>query len=185
MNDSPSDETLLASWLLGESAAFEIFFRRHSVRVAAYATRKGIHKDEVPEVVQDVYLKLHNHIHQFEVGKKALPWFFTVVHHTCLDHLKRGGKAKAQHPMAADVDLESVPMVPQQEEDALSPDLSGALSHLSTEHQKILDMRLVEELSFHEISRRTGKTETSLRKTYSRSLQSLRDWIGVPRGKKR
>lgn len=184
MENPPSDEDLLASWLLGESWAFEAFFQRHSGRVTAYASRKGILKDEVPEVVQDIFLKLHSNIDHFEIGKRALPWFFTLVHHTCLDHLKRGGKSKARLTVTTDFDLEGLPAAEPPEGCDLSADLSGALLQLEPFQQSILDMRLIEELSFQEISTRTGKSEVSLRKAYSRALQSLRHWVGLPKGKK-
>jgi len=80
-------------------------------------------------------------------------------------------------------DVETLPALAGEENnEPLSPDLASALYRLPAEQQKILDMRLFEDLSFQEISRRTGKSEVSLRKGYSRAVQNMRDWIGAPKG---
>jgi RNA polymerase sigma-70 factor, ECF subfamily len=86
-----SDEDLLRLWLIGDSGAFERFYHRHSNKVVGYAFKKGIPQDEVAELVQEVFLKLHLHIARYEPERKALPWFFTIVHHSCVDKLKHGG----------------------------------------------------------------------------------------------
>jgi RNA polymerase sigma-70 factor, ECF subfamily len=185
MDADSSDEHLLECWLLGEAAAFEAFFKRHSPRVTAYAARKDIPKDELPEVVQDVFLKLHNHIDQYEPGRRALPWFFTLVHYTCLDHLKRGGKSKLFRSDDFESALGSAASHAAVEDQGWSVDVNEALRRLSADTRRLLDMRLMEELSFEEMSAQTGKSEVALRKAYSRAVQNLRSWIGAPRRKSR
>lgn len=182
MESAPSDEDLLEAWLMGDARAFEAFFVKHQGRVAAYAYRKGISRDDVPEVVQEVFLKLHKHISTYEVGKKAMPWFFTLVHHTCIDQHRKVGKTKAHMTRIHALDLEGI-AANEQEIDA-APDLSEALATLSPEQRSVLDMRLYEELSFKEISTRTGKTEVSLRKLHSRAVALLRDWFEGSKGGK-
>jgi len=184
MDADDSDELILECWLLGEVAAFETFFKRHSSRVAAYAARKGIPRNEVPEVVQDVFVKLHNHIDKYEPGKRALPWFFTLVHHTCLDRLKRGGKGKPRLCRLDDIEGALGIAAPPEGgvDQGWSVDIDIALRQLSSESRQVLDMRLMEDLSFEEMSAKTGKSEVSLRKAYSRAVANLRSWIGAPRG---
>ncbi|MEY4064191.1 MAG: polymerase sigma factor CarQ [Pseudomonadota bacterium] len=186
MSQEPSDEDLLEGWLVGDSSAFEEFFRRHSSRVVAYAVKKGIQREEALEIVQDVFLKLHANIDHYEVGRRALPWFFTLVHHTCLDRLKRGGKLGARIERATERELDALPApLNKVDDEGFAPDLTSALSRLPTDQQKILAMRLFEEMSFQEISQRTGRSEVSLRKVYSRALQNIREWMGVRKGDSR
>lgn len=179
-----TDEDLLNQWLMGESKAFERFYHRHQGKVLGYGRKKGIPPDDLSELVQEVFLKLHLYISQYEPEKKALPWFFTIVHNTCIDRLKRGGKAK-QHWQP--VSLESLEWEPNSEGGAAtshqtstsadSEDLSLAIGTLNIEQQKVLNMRLQEEMSFEDMAIATGKSSTSLRKAYSRAIQSLRDWF--------
>jgi RNA polymerase sigma-70 factor (ECF subfamily) len=183
MNET--DEDLLKRWLMGESSAFESFYLRHSGRVLGYARKKGILKDELPELVQEVFLKLHLYIKQYEPEKKALPWFFTIVHNTCIDRLKRGGSSKQlwQQVSLETLDFELRNNTLKEHHDDFAsekeevPSLDQALNSLNTEQLKVVNMRLHNEMSFDEISMATGKSSASLRKAYSRAIHSLRDWF--------
>ena len=175
----PSDEQLLEAYCHGDSDAFELFFRRHLHRVCAYALKKGVARDEASEVAQEVFLKLHVHIVDYEIGKKALPWFFTIVHNTCIDWLRRQIRARRNHVESHDLDFEFfAPLKFKLGSDSRTEDEAlSALHELPEEQRKIVEMRIVDELSFKEISEKTGRTEIALRKSYSRSVQLLRKWL--------
>jgi RNA polymerase sigma-70 factor, ECF subfamily len=173
-----SDESLLEKWLHGESRAFERFYLRHSGRVAGYARKKGVPSNEVSEVVQECFLKLHLHISQYRPEKHALPWFFTIVHNTCVDTLKRGGKSKKEWSTVSLEKIENMIASQSEKRDPVSQfDSDVLLARLNVGQKSILDMRLHEELSFEEMAISTGKSAVSLRKSYSRTIQLLRDWI--------
>ena len=178
----PSDEDLLEAYCNGESDAFELFFRRHLRRVCAYALKKRVARDEASEVAQEVFLKLHVHIVDYEIGKKALPWFFTIVHNTCIDWLRRQIRASRNQVDCKDADVEFLTtskFEPLPEFNAEDEALS-ALHSLPEEQRKIVEMRIVDDLSFKDISEKTGRTEIALRKSYSRSVQLLRKWLHKP-----
>lgn len=174
-----SDEELLEAYCNGDSKAFEVFFRRHLQRVCGYALKKGVARDEASEVSQEVFLKLHAHIAHYEIGKKALPWFFTIVHNTCIDWLRRQHRSQHKRVGYDEIDVESLtasecePVTESKNE----VDSLIALNTLSEGQRKIVEMRIVDDLSFKDISVKTGRTEISLRKSYSRSVQMLRDLL--------
>jgi RNA polymerase sigma-70 factor (ECF subfamily) len=181
MQPEETDENLLKQWLMGDAGAFERFYHRHSGKVFGYARKKGIPPDELPELVQEVFLKLHLYISQFEPEKKALPWFFTIVHNTCLDRLKKGGKAKQQW-CAVSLDTLSEnrifgESIPPTEERGTERDLGTAMGSLNSDQKKVVHLRLNQEMSFEDMAMATGKSSASLRKSYSRAMQTLRNWF--------
>jgi RNA polymerase sigma-70 factor, ECF subfamily len=176
-----SDECLLRRWLMGDSKAFEMFYHRHNTKVLGYARKKGIHKDELTEIVQEVFFKLHIYISHYEPEKKALPWFFTIVHNACMDRLKLGGKAKK---LWQTVSLDSIGFEPRAQglnvfetDNDSNFDLDLAFGMLNCEQQKVVNMRTQEEMSFEDIAVATGKSAVSLRKVYSRALHLMRHWF--------
>ena len=176
-----TDEDLLRSWLMGDAKAFEKFYLRHSGKVFGYARKRGIPQDEISELVQEVFLKLHLHISQYEPEKKALPWFFTMVHNCCVDRLKRGGKAKqAWQSVSLDSLKQELPSESPSSSDFADESrqtLGRAMNSLSLEQKKVLNMRIEDGMSFEEIASATGKSSAALRKAYSRALRMLQSWF--------
>lgn len=180
MADSLSDDELLKAWIYGEQGAFDVFYRRHSGRVVAYALKRGLCPEDAEETAQVAFLKLHQNIERFEIGKQALPWFFTIVHNCVLDKLRSGGKAKNNLQRLPEAELDNLPalVVPDSESEQV-PLLAMALNSLPENARNLVEMRLQNDLSFKEISKVTGKSEVSLRKNYSRSIEILRQVFGV------
>lgn len=158
-----TDEQLLERYYHGETVAFDVFFERHVGRVSGYAFKKGVPRHDVGDVAQLVFEKLHRKIHQYRRGEPALPWFFSIVHSTCMDWHR---SEKRQSKIIAEVVSSSV-NEPAPDEVAID------LSALSGDQQEVVKMRL-REMSFKEISQITGKSEASLRKSYERSVAILK-----------
>lgn len=132
--------------------------------------------------MQEVFLKLHHQISRYDVSKMAMPWFFTLVHNACVDHLRKGSRPPTNSRRRDALELEE--LAAPMREDESTPDLSGALASLSASQRMILEMRHTQELSFREISTRTGQTEVSLRKLYSRTIASVRRWFEGSKGER-
>ena len=174
--DDQTDEDLLEAYCHGDGEAFEIFFRRHLQRVCAYAVSKNIPRTEAAEVAQDVFLKLHLHILNYEIGKKALPWFFTIVHNSCIDWLRHFARTENRRKGLNWGDFEAIPSLGSSTDTEMNSEglPLQVLEKLSSEQRRIVEMRLVEDLSFKRIAEETGRSEVSLRKSYSSSPCSLR-----------
>jgi RNA polymerase sigma-70 factor, ECF subfamily len=170
----PTDEELLQRWARGQAKAFDQFAHRHAGRVKAYAMRKGIAREEADDVLQDVFLKLHRHMHTYEPERAALPWFFTLVHNTCLDRLR----ARQRSPLQGrreEMPMEKIAEKSDTHVQERSDELKVLLANLTQEQRSVVEMRVVEELSFEEMQARTGKSAVSLRKAYSRTLALLKE----------
>ena len=60
-----TDEELMETYKMGEVAAFDILFERHSGQVLGYLSRKLSSSKEAQDVLQDVFFKLHRSRHQY------------------------------------------------------------------------------------------------------------------------
>lgn len=173
----PSDEELLNLYYEGDAKAIRAFMARHSGRVIAYAEAKGLRHEVAVEVAQEAFLKLHRFIHQYEKGRPALAWFFTIVHRCVIDSY-RGSHNRESATEAEFFDgLEG-------EESALDSaqqdqDVNALLEILPLDQRKLIESRVFEGRSFKEIADSTGKTEVSLRKMYERTRATLRAQFGL------
>jgi RNA polymerase sigma-70 factor (ECF subfamily) len=177
--DTPSDEQLLDAYFNGEADGFRLFYRRHSGRVIGYAVSKGLSQELAIDTCQEAFLKLHRFIHKYEKGRPALPWFFTIVHRCVMDALRH-----QQHTTKLSSTLvdQSAMLLPEadfiHEPFSLrSGETTLALAKLSPEQESIVRMHAVEDLSFRDIAKVTGKSEVALRKIYERAKAKLRSFM--------
>jgi len=180
-----TDEQLLERYAQGDAHAFERFFVRHKNRVYFYALKKLQHSEVAAEATQDIFLKLHSKIHLYRSGQRALPWFFSIVHNTCIDELRRMSFANKAGFIGGVFDPQVVSELTQVADD--NSDDKNILEHsmqmLSVEQRVVLEKRVIDDKSFKQISIETGKNEVALRKTYSRAVEKLRQWFSGQNGK--
>ena len=170
-----TDEYLLDLYFTGEAKAFEIFFARHSGRVVAYGKQRGLNHQDALDFTQDVFLRLHRVIHQYERGRPALPWFFTIVHHMLIDTLRQITLNQTRY-VHDEIKMQSAQAMPLEviENGAISPE---ALARLSEDQKKVVELRLLHDFSFKDIAVRVGKTEATTRKIYERSMKVLKSYL--------
>ena len=177
--DEQTDEQLLDAYFGGDSEAFHTFYKRHSGRVIGYAMSKGLAREVAIESCQEAFLRLHRYIHRYEKGRPALPWFFTIVHHCVMDALRQGKQTSkltshfsdhARHILHNPA-TSTVSSTIRAEETAL------AMEKLSPEQESIVRMHAIEDLSFRDIAKVTGKSEVALRKIFERAKAKLRALI--------
>ena len=65
----------------GDSALFEILMRRHNQRV--YRVVRAVVKDEaeVEDVMQQAYINVFTHLHQFEERSQFSTWLIRIAFH--------------------------------------------------------------------------------------------------------
>jgi RNA polymerase sigma-70 factor (ECF subfamily) len=183
MGQNETDESLLERYALGEAEAFEQFFLRHRSKVYHYALKK-LHRPELAgEVLQDIFLKLHARIHQYRIGEAALPWFFTIVHHACIDaHRRHQSSMRLQKSIEDQQGIESETEQlaighSKQTDIDVDSELGQSLSRLPADQRELISKRVVEGQSFKSIAQETGKSEVALRKSYSRAIDKLKQWF--------
>jgi RNA polymerase sigma-70 factor, ECF subfamily len=169
-----TDDELMRAVQQGDRSAFEVLFRRHAPMVLRYSTVLTGNRDKAQDLAQEAFLKMYAQRLTYHGRGFLKSWLCTVCRHTFIDQCRKRGV-----PLAA-VELPEVPV------DALLPAEGAAemgkeafLEHpllvgLSLAHREILFLRVVEELSYGEISALTGQTAEGLRQIVSRALQALR-----------
>lgn len=176
----PSDEELLNRYFAGDAEAAHLFIERHSGRVIAYAETKGLRREIAVEVAQEAFLKLHRFIHQYERGRPALSWFFTIVHRCIVDVYRQPHQQELATASEFFESMESENHDSSEKTELLDAERSvdAMLIVLSLDQQKLVRSRVLEGLSFKEIASSTGKTEVSLRKMYERARSALKTHLG-------
>ncbi len=173
------DETLMAALKAGDKAALIEMFRRYSRLVLSIAIRILRDPAEAEEIVQEVFLFLHQRASEFDRNKgDAKGWVVQLAYHRSLDRqrsLRRreiyfgtDGHAVAD-TLAGTSDLERQVAVKQSGEL-----LKEAFENLSERQRRTLELFFFEDLDYDEIAARIGESQDNVRHYYYRGLQKLR-----------
>lgn len=151
----------------GEYTAFTELYDRHAGRVYGYLRARLSEEAEAADILQNVFLKLHENRRRYNGRFPFLPWLFTIARNLLIDHWR---KHKAI-PVEAET-FEALPSPePGADEEVL---VRQALEQLSPDDRRLIELRFDEGLSFSDLARRLGISDDSARKRVSRLFRRLR-----------
>ena len=167
-------ESLMKAYVLGDDlSAFEKLYRQLSPKVYGYLKLRLSKKEDVDEVFQKTFAKFHSSRQHYDPKYPVLQWLFVIARSTLLDHLKSDNRKENLKSKVLFENLSQTEGVP-----SLSHQMASMkLKSLGPDAQEIVNLRVVDELSFEEIANRLGKSETNIRQILSRSLKKLRNSV--------
>ncbi|MHC5110972.1 MAG: RNA polymerase sigma factor [Planctomycetota bacterium] len=103
-----TDEQLLADYVSGNDASFELLVRRHARELYTFALRFAGSAVAAEDVVQETLMQVHSSATTFDTSRKLKPWLFTIAANKARDYLRRRNR-KRELPFDAHIDAEDDP----------------------------------------------------------------------------
>jgi RNA polymerase sigma factor (sigma-70 family) len=183
-----SDELLMKAYQAGDLKAFDTLYRRHSGKVYGFLRKRLSRREEVDEVFQQVFTKLHASRSQYDPSYPFTQWMFVMTKTVLLDHWRKSKRTEDQ-PMESDPALSASFKNAAASEAyagaaALNDSQLSAFSGLSQEQRRAVELRVIDEASYEEIAHKLKRSEESVRQLVSRGLKRLRLALGVQGGRK-
>lgn len=126
---------------------------------------------EAEDAVQDLFIKIWSRIDSLERVSYPQAWCLTLMRNHCIDRLR----AKAgQQTVPVE---ENLPAEEELERSARMKQAWEAVLALPPKSRELLRLRLVEDLSYEEISRQTGLSQNALRVAFHRLKNHLKKII--------
>jgi RNA polymerase sigma-70 factor (ECF subfamily) len=128
------------------------------------------------DVAQEVLLAVHGALDRFDprAPQGFMPWLFTVAENRVRDLAKHFGARKRQPTEEVLRRTHTSPSSFAARAEELER-MRAALERLPPAHAEILRLRDLEERSYAEIARLSGRTEVAARVLHFRALAALRD----------
>jgi RNA polymerase sigma-70 factor, ECF subfamily len=76
---------------------FAAFYRAHFPFAWRVLRRLGAHDDELPDLLQEVFLVAHRKLPEFEGRSRVTTWLFSICH-----NVFRGARRRAKHRLSSD-----------------------------------------------------------------------------------
>jgi RNA polymerase sigma-70 factor (ECF subfamily) len=158
-----SDKDLIKNYLEGDNSSFEILLNRHKSRVYAFIMSKIKNRDISEDIFQDTFIKVINSLKKGKYNEegKFLPWIMRISHNLVIDHFRKESKIKSVRPTDQFniFDIIKNDSLSQDElmiRKRIHSDLNLLIDDLPVEQMNVLKMRYFEDMSFKEISVKTG-----------------------------
>lgn len=164
----------------GDSHAFGVLYDHYVRKIYNFIFYKTYNKDIAEDLTSQTFFKALKNISSLDVERPISSWLYRIAQNTVIDYFR----AKKEHSDVEDIwdmDIsdETIDIIGSIDKTAEFKQLQKYLSKLSSMERDIIKMRVWQEMSYKEIAEALGKTESSCKMMYSRSLAKLRH-IALP-----
>lgn len=162
-----SDEELMTLFQKGDVVAFEILYHRYASRVFAFLSKR-VDAQAAPDLLQDIFFKLHNNRHQYSSQYPFLPWLFAMTRNAVVDFVRlKENKIRKLSDQLFEVASDETP-------NAWSGDLVLALESLPDQQRRAIELRYRSDWTFEQIASELKTSPLNVRQIISRGIRKLR-----------
>lgn len=147
----------------GSERAFETLYVKYSPMVYAFIKRR-LRESEAEDLYQKVWRQLHEKREVYK-DQPFAPWFFVMIRHLLIDEYRSLGRRKVENPD------ELIEKIYSQETE---PEVEDLLARLPDETRELVRKYYLEGISYEDLEKETGLSQTNLRQRLSRALRGLR-----------
>ena len=159
----------------GSAAAFSELADRVRVRVRRWAVRVVQDHDDADDVAQQVLLKLHLRIREFEGRSRFTTWLYRMTVNTALNRRRLERRRSLLLRSVADAPATTNPDVTMEaERDRMAALVRACLTELSDREREIFEMADLKGIATSDIARALGLQPVSVRATLSRARRRIR-----------
>lgn len=175
--DKRSDEELMAAYVGGDEAAFDLLFGRYAPMVFAMVKRHLRNDDLAREYTQQTFFRLHGARNDFRSDGRLRPWLLTIAMNLVRGHWR---KQKRRRHVDHDLDLEAAPQAEftDMELGQRAELLHGALAKLPPTQREVVELHWLQGLPYAEVASIVGSSEGAVRVRAHRAYGRLRELLG-------
>jgi RNA polymerase sigma-70 factor (ECF subfamily) len=161
------DSAVVTAFLDGEERAFTELVERYQTRLLNFIYRTIGDRDRAEDLVQEVFIRVHRHLHRFDRSKKFSTWVYTIASNLAKNELRN----RSRNPlvlfqtMRGANDDEDRPL--QFEDTTARPDdlfrrrhlrelVEETVAKLPEHHRQVFVLRELEGKSYEEIAEITS-----------------------------
>lgn len=157
----------------GDKMAFGFLYDLYFKKIYDFVFYKTLHKEVTEDLVSKIFIKALENIDSYESTKGTFAsWIFAISQRSIIDQYRTYKKTYDINdfwdlPSTENI-LENISNKNQINQ------IKKQLGKLDSLHRDIIIMRVWQNMSYQEISEITGKSESSLKMMFSRTIKNLR-----------
>jgi RNA polymerase sigma-70 factor (ECF subfamily) len=158
-----SDATLVSSYIKGDESSLEVLIKRHKQRIYSFIYSKVYDRDVAEDIFQDAFIKVIRTLKKGRYNEegKFLPWVMRISHNLIIDHFRKNNRMPkfdnggefSIFSVLSDTSLNAERALIK---DQVETDVRRLIDELPEDQKEVILMRMYNDMSFKEISERTG-----------------------------
>lgn len=173
-----TEESLVAQAIGGDKAAFTRLYDLHYDRVYRHVLYRVPSAQDAEDISQLVFLQAWRAVGRYQVtGSPFIAWLLTIAHNSVVTFYRRNRPTATLDYEVREDRTDSNPE--QVAEASLDRErVRTAITQLRPQHQQVVTMRFLDNLSNRDIALALGKSEGAVRVIQHRALAELRRILG-------
>lgn len=158
-----TDATLVSSYIKGDESALEVLIIRHKQKIYSFIYSKVYDKDVAEDIFQDTFIKVIRTLKRgaYNEEGKFLPWVMRISHNLVIDFFRKNNRMPkfdnsgefSIFSVLSDSSLNAEKAIIKEQ---VENDVRRLVDELPADQKEVLLMRIYNDMSFKEISERTG-----------------------------
>ena len=158
-----SDATLVSHYIIGDESSLEILIKRHKQRIYSFIYSKVFDRDIAEDIFQDTFIKVIRTLKRgaYNEEGKFLPWVMRISHNLVIDHFRKNNRMPkfdnsgefSIFSVLSDSALNAEKTLIKTQ---VEQDVRRVIEELPEDQKQVLVMRMYNDMSFKEISEKTG-----------------------------
>ncbi len=157
------DSVLVSEYIKGNEQALGVLINRHNQRIFSFIFSKVLDKDIANDVFQDTFIKVINTLKKGRYNEegKFLPWVMRIAHNLVIDHFRKSNRLpkyddNGEFSIFSVLSDNSLNAEKQLIKSQVEDDVRNLVYELPDDQREVLTLRIYNEMSFKEISDKTG-----------------------------
>ena len=157
------DSTLVSQYIKGKESALEILITRHKQKIYSFIYSKVYDKDIAEDIFQDTFIKVIRTLRRGKYNEegKFLPWVMRISHNLVIDYFRKSNRMPkfdntGEFSIFSVLSDSSLNAEKQIIKDQVQSDVRRLVDELPEDQKEVLLLRIYNDMSFKEISERTG-----------------------------
>ncbi len=158
-----TDAVLVSNYINGDESSLSMLIKRHKQRIYSFIYSKVLDRDITEDVFQDTFIKVINTLKRgaYNEEGKFLPWVMRIAHNLVIDHFRKNNRMPkfdnsgefSIFSVLSDGDLNAEKKLIKSQ---VEEDVRRLIEELPEDQKRVLVMRMYNDMSFKEISEKTG-----------------------------
>lgn len=158
-----TDSVLVRNYIEGDEHALSTLVYRHKQKIYSFIYSKVLDRDVTEDIFQDTFIKV---IRTLKLGKyneegKFLPWVMRIAHNLVIDYFRKNNRMpkfdnSGEFSIFSVLGDSTLNAEKRMIKDQVDSDVRRLIDELPEDQRDVLVMRMYNDMSFKEISERTG-----------------------------
>jgi RNA polymerase sigma-70 factor (ECF subfamily) len=150
-----SDEEIARQVQAGDKNAFGVLVERYEEKLLRYGRRFLSSREDIEDIVQDVFMSAYQNIKSFDTAQRFSPWVYRIAHNAFVNGLRR----HARNPLLL-VDFDTLishpvyedPAPREREEEEMRVMIEKGLDRLAPKYREVLILYYMEGMAYKEVA---------------------------------